>query len=320
MHTSVPKDSPLGEWVLSLKDEDRRSLLQLLTSGPRGPPESVGQSAADALNAHLQALPLDNLRAVLSQTSASLPPFVWQMLADPPSPYLRPGLLAAALLCLVLLGVSCLSTAHKQSLKRRRQYFKPAAAAEAFIAICSGALLWIGFWDFMDSYLVPVNWWAKLCMLLAGALGAIVTRTLYDEDKLHPLEEDTSVTELEDMAPALPDELSPRPRTLGVADERAPMMASSASWCFLHPPPFSCSRCSRALLATFAGLTMWVGLWDLLDAHLLPTLFDACVHEPSVGCGAVKLSLIAIGAFGLYLTRSLYGDTGGSGPVHFQRL
>ena len=87
MHTSVPKDSPLGEWVLSLKDEDRRSLLQLLTSGPRGPPESVGQSAADALNAHLQALPLDNLRAVLSQTSASLPPFVWQMLADPPSPY-----------------------------------------------------------------------------------------------------------------------------------------------------------------------------------------------------------------------------------------
>ena len=83
MHTSVPKDSPLGEWVLSLKDEDRRSLLQLLTSGPRGPPESVGQSAADALNAHLQALPLDNLRAVHSQTSASLPPFVWQMLADP---------------------------------------------------------------------------------------------------------------------------------------------------------------------------------------------------------------------------------------------
>ena len=74
------------------------------------------------------------------------------------------------------------------------------------------------------------------------------------------------------------------------------------------------------LLTSGPGLTMWVGLWDLLDAHLLPTLFDACVHEPSVGCGAVKLSLIAIGAFGLYLTRSLYGDTGGSGPVHFQRL
>ena len=84
--------------------------------------------------------------------------------------------------------------------------------------------------------------------------------------------------------------------------------------------PFSCSRCTRALLATFAGLTMWVGLWDLLDAHLLPSLFDACLDEPNAVCGAVKLSLVAVGAFGLYLTRSLYGDSGSSGPVQFQRL
>ena len=37
------------------------------------------------------------------------------------------------------------------------------------------------------------------------------------------------------------------------------------------------------------------------------------------GCAAVKLSLVAIGAFGLYLTRSLYGDHG-VGAVQFQRL
>ena len=70
---------------------------------------------------------------------------------------------------------------------------------------------------------------------------------------------------------------------------------------------------------TFSGLTMWVGLWDLIEDHVLPNTFSACAHEPSLGCAAVKLTLVAVGGVGLYLTRSLYGDHG-SGPVHFQRL
>ena len=53
---------------------------------------------------------------------------------------------------------------------------------------------------------------------------------------------------------------------------------------------------------------MWVGLWDLLDVHVLPSLFNVCKHEPTTGCAFVKLGLVAIGAVGLYLTRSLYGD------------
>ena len=63
----------------------------------------------------------------------------------------------------------------------------------------------------------------------------------------------------------------------------------------------------------------WVGLWDLLDVHVLPALFTACKHEPTTGCAFVKLGLVAIGAIGLYLTRSLYGEEGVT-VVQFQRL
>lgn len=88
--------------------------------------------------------------------------------------------------------------------------------------------------------------------------------------------------------------------------------------CF-DAPKFSCSRCSRALLATFAGLTMWVGMWDLLDAHVLPTLVKECKTEPNFPCAVAKLGLIAVGACGLYCTRSLYGDSTEQ-TVHFQRI
>ena len=237
-----------------------------------------------------------------------------------------PALLTGVLLIGVVISLFCLKHGDKRKmwLRRSEAYFRPGALAEALIAICSGALLWIGFWDFMDSYLVPVTWWAKLCMLLVGALGAFATRSLYQEDpQMHPLGENTSAGvdgAVDDMELAWAADMSPRPRSLGASREDGAVALPSERKCFLNPPPFSCSRCTRALLATFAGLTMWVGLWDLLDAHLLPSLFDACLDEPNAVCGAVKLSLVAVGAFGLYLTRSLYGDSGSSGPVQFQRL
>jgi len=201
--------------------------------------------------------------------------------------------------------------------------------AEAAIAICSGALLWIGCWDVLDSYLVPTAWWAKLCMLLVGLIGTLATRSLYDRTALlpPPLHDDVEGTSacVEDnsmLPPALPAELSPRPRSLGVQnlDTVSPWdRANERRCCFcLQPPPFSLSSCSRALLATFAGLTMWVGLWDLIEEHMVPTLFHTCQDEPTLGCASVKLSLVALGALGLYLTRSLYGEQGIS--VQFQRL
>ena len=200
-----------------------------------------------------------------------------------------------------------------------------------FVAIFSGALLWIGFWDVIDSYLVPKQWWAKLCMTLVGALGALATRSLYDQQLIHPHDSEmgTSVVDTGDEVPgSLAGELTPRRSSLvGGMPGGGNGALSGNSWsdgrrrcCLcLHPPPFSASKCARALLATFSGLTMWVGLWDLIEEHALPNMFTTCSHEPSFGCACVKLGLVAIGAFGLYMTRSLYGDHS-SGPVHFQRL
>jgi len=292
-------------------------------------------------------------------------PHSWQ--PEPPTGLFWPLALVAALLVGVLISLLCL----RYDVMKERYRVEAGAFAEASIAICSGALLWIGWWDFVDSYLVPTEWWAKLCMLFVGGVGTVLTRSLYaDLQRPHAVsaQEGTSVCVedgIEDPPPPpragmppLLEAMSPRPRSFGAEDEfddvalrgtpgftPGRVVASSRrtlnsprggggssvgdgvgggsgacpSWCFLNPPRFSCSRCARALLATFSGLTMWVGLWDLLESHILPTLFTACKHEPSSGCAVVKLSLVGVGAVGLYLTRALYGDHG-VGAVQFQRL
>jgi len=88
---------------------------------------------------------------------------------------------------------------------------------------------------------------------------------------------------------------------------------------YFDAPKFSLGRCSFALLSILSGLTLWVGTWDLLDEHMLPAMFSSCVKEPNPGCAAVKLGLIAIGALGMYWTRSLYGDRMEQ-PSQFQPL
>ena len=65
-------------------------------------------------------------------------------------------------------------------------HLKPMAMLEAMVAISAGVLLWMGFWDFIDVYLVPRQWWAKLCMVIVGAVGSILTRSLYDEQLAEP--------------------------------------------------------------------------------------------------------------------------------------
>lgn len=257
---------------------------------------------------------------------SALPPYVW------------PALLMSVLLLGVLGSAALLQNRGRSKRSSKPQsfvpYVEPRACAEACVAIVSGALLWIGYWDFIDSYLVPRQWWAKMCMALVGALGALATRSLYDQQLVHPDPDLGTSAALEDgveLPAALAAELSPRPRSLGMRaaasdggangeGEPSPRFGRTGRCCLcLYPPPFSASRCARALLATFSGLTMWVGLWDLIEDHVLPNAFSACAHEPSLGCAAVKLTLVAVGGVGLYLTRSLYGDHG-SGPVHFQRL
>jgi len=283
----------------------------------------------------------------------------------PPTGLFWPMILSAALLVGMITSLVCL----RADVLRDRLQAEPAALAEATIAICSGALLWIGYWDFLDSYLVPTAWWSKLSMFLVGALGALWTRSLYAEEPRRPIRYSETGTSaalddgddpppLHDGPPGLIEVLSPRGRSLGQSEDddlevavrgtpgktpgrmartrpikgggkrgnggedRTPCCSASlqgSKLCFLNPPKFSCSRCGRSLLATFSGLTMWVGLWDLIESHMLPTLFTSCSHEPSTGCALVKLSLIAIGAVGLYLTRSLYTEHS-IGTVQFQRL
>ena len=266
---------------------------------------------------------------------------------EAPSPFFWPFVFSAALVTGIVLSLLCLKYSPERS--QRDVVIKaflatvnspePAALAEATIAICSGALLWIGFWDFLDTYLIPNAWWAKLAMFGVGALGALWTRSLYVVDTarhssrevVHAIEDGID----NDGPPPLVEVLSPRKTSFGQPSEDDDDRLSRTSkqrnsredfaerdaacrCCCLNPPPFSASRCARALLATFSGLTMWVGLWDLIETHMLPTLFTSCQHEPNWGCALAKLGLVFVGAVGLYLTRSLYGENGHS--VQFQRL
>ena len=68
------------------------------------------------------------------------------------------------------------------------------------------------------------------------------------------------------------------------------------------------------------GLTVWVGIWDLVDYTILPAITNSscAVAETqpgpsqltkSFGCIATKISVIVLGTGGLWVTRSLYGST-----------
>jgi hypothetical protein len=93
---------------------------------------------------------------------------------------------------------------------------------------------------------------------------------------------------------------------------------------FFDAPPPDARRCGRALFAILVGLTLWVGLWDLVDYHLIPAAFPGAHNTSSIceaadadpgpaqlllapGCVVVRLALFAIGVGGLWVTRSLYG-------------
>ena len=96
-----------------------------------------------------------------------------------------------------------------------------------------------------------------------------------------------------------------------------------------HRPFFDAPRpdaklCSRAVFAILVGLTLWVGLWDLVDYHLLPQAFPGPNNASSIcesadadpgpwqlvqapACACIRLVIFAVGVAGLWVTRSLYG-------------
>ena len=95
----------------------------------------------------------------------------------------------------------------------------PLAVAEAFVSITSGVLIWMGFWDFIDTYVVPERWWAKLLMIVFGAIGLFCTRTLYDKEMLHAIRASTGLGERPDagLLPLHTDSAAPTRRPLAEA-------------------------------------------------------------------------------------------------------
>ena len=136
--------------------------------------------------------------------------------------------------------------------------------------------------------------WAKLCMLIVGGLGLFATRTLYDEKTLQMIRgeevdgtgcgvpstgegdveqpgtprslEESAEAPLPSILEAVSPPIFPSQRDSGgdfapgspKGGPPAPRILRGRRCCCFDPPRFSCGRCSRALAATFSGLTLWV--------------------------------------------------------------
>lgn len=267
------------------------------------------------------------------------------------------------------------------------EYFEPCAIAEALIALTSGVLIWMGWWDLLEI-LLPRDWYWRLILIILGAAGLFATRTLYDQATLNnrrrrrrtrsrsdennsSRDERPSASMLSSMEMATIDRshsavdveaqsdggggadvgggarLTPSrgdqspminpTRGLNAAVEQnacaaegeSPPHSPGGMPLFFNAPPPDARLCGRALWALIVGLTVWVGIWDLIDYNLLPALFTAAnstgcmgaeAHPgPSQlwrapGCVVVKLLLVFIGVVGLWVTRALYGS-GGPGAL-----
>ena len=98
-----------------------------------------------------------------------------------------------------------------------------------------------------------------------------------------------------------------------------------------NAPQLHAGKCAHTLCVISLRLVLWVGIWDLVDYHIIPaatsalaahngTALGVCEHasnevwQPGVGelyshpgCALTKALLIVVGVLGLYVTRSLYG-------------
>lgn len=106
------------------------------------------------------------------------------------------------------------------------------------------------------------------------------------------------------------------PATLGLAGMGP---AGSMRRLYFDAPPFSAKRFARASFALISGLTLWIGMWDLLDYHVITTVFKVCAAPVQWQCAIVKAVMVLLGLFGLYVTRSLYGEEHVK-SAHFQRM
>lgn len=226
------------------------------------------------------------------------------------------------------------------------RYFDGMAILESFVAIASGILVWLGLWDLFTVHIFSHTVGAKLSLVAVSVAALYGNRTLYDKQLIQLRAKERERRLLSTGAPAAggsvepasadsssagaasreaaPAEAGSRPTGLGplsigsaATAELLPRMPGGRPGAGAEParmrrlyfdaPPFNLRRLSRATFALFANLSVWIGMYDTLDYHLIPALFPTCAG-PERPCALVKGGCILLGLYGLYWTRALYGE------------
>jgi hypothetical protein len=237
-----------------------------------------------------------------------------------------------------------------------RRYFDGLAILESLVAIISGIVVWLGMWDLIDNHILSDTALSKVLLILYSLASLYASRTLYPKDlakkraeernRRAALARDTMASEEAKWAdatadgvagadePAVADGAAARPPAdeadrasgepspptrpapgTGTPDASAkPVMRRL----YFDAPPFDAIRFCRASFAVISSLTLWIGMWDLIDYHVIPAVFPVCAADERE-CAYVKIGCVLLGLLGLYSTRTLYG-TDSVKLAHFARI
>ncbi|KAG8468094.1 hypothetical protein KFE25_007146 [Diacronema lutheri] len=239
-------------------------------------------------------------------------------------------------------------TALRKWMGGHRRYFDALAILESLVAITSGIIVWLGTWDLLDNHLLPDTITAKMLLIVFSLLALFASRTLYDKQllKLRNVERrrrksitrvrqanaqaavgcESEARESSSQMAAPASERASRQGLHGdeLGSSGAGLVAPSATpiehmhRLYFDAPHFSARRFARAAFALLASLTLWIGMWDMIDNHIIPTLFAVCARE-EWQCAFVKVGCVVLGLLGLYATRTLYGSDSVKN-AHFSRM
>ena len=138
--------------------------------------------------------------------------------------------------------------------------------------------------------------------------GAVQLRVRYGSFSLDSDEED-GATLLVGAAGRLPRESPGGP--LSPAPAPAPDDVRDAPFV---PPRLELRRLGERILSNVAAVFVWTGVWNQIDAQVLPPMCsaDGCKQCDVYGdfpCAWYKIAFVAVGLVGLFVTRGLYLDS-----------
>ena len=87
----------------------------------------------------------------------------------------REGVVVGTIFVARVRMAGCLPRALRRHLRKSARYCEPMAVVEALVAIVSGVLLWIGFWDLIEL-VVPSKWYWKAGLIALGGVGLVARR------------------------------------------------------------------------------------------------------------------------------------------------